>query len=722
MKFGKNTGNSENESTPQKLSIKGMLDHMERDYSTEQTFESPLQQHDSPLNASTCDVNSVLSSNDHLEDHPTSVMKHFNKKNFLANFDWHKILVDIKPKVAKASIIILALTLLVSWYVSSVWDSKVKYSATSRLLFHDVKDRSRQILPETTAIKMISNKNILNKVIADNKLEMTSHELAHTLKVRLDSKSHLVGINVQNKNKDRAVVLANKLAEMALNENKEFYRKYFYLQYQNIMKQLALTETYLLAQEKTVVNFMNKNGISNAKEQYRIYLEGISRQERYYLEAQMDLEQYNIEMKILENEYLKMPDEVVRNAYEDNPLKARLTNSKLALLDAQITYGEDNPNVKIIQDSIDKLQKQLNSQDIKSTLQKVYMPNIQKQQLKMEILRKKGLIDSQLKRQVKIKDDIKNRHVTLSKVPQKQLSVENHIRKKVALEKLLETLRQKANTAEISMKSKTTNLSFYESATTASEIKPTKYLALPVGAFLFSSFLAVFFIGVIELKDSYIRTKKQLKIHFNIPCATVIPDKCENNLNSIREIASFIKHTEEHTAIKTLAFSSCKSNAGKTSLSKRSARYFHELGLKVMVLSLDCDEKEFASKKVKELTSYLNSNESYKPYVYRDHYDQLYCTYSSELDESFKTKRFEGLWTSLKIDYDLVIIDLPCLSKSTLSLDILERTDFNFFIIDSPHNKLPQLERCFKYMETRQCQPQGLILNKVSQKFMKEYI
>ena len=155
MKFSEQSNNGFNSNkAPRKLSIKALLEQMKSDDDDEKCEISitPIQPQENFINTNFCDAKSILSSVKST-DNFISIIRGFDKKNILSNFDWQKIIINVKLKIFLAFIVVIGVTSGVALYTKQIWDDKVKFTASSKILYQSVKDKGRQILGKATSIR-----------------------------------------------------------------------------------------------------------------------------------------------------------------------------------------------------------------------------------------------------------------------------------------------------------------------------------------------------------------------------------------------------------------------------------------------------------------------------------------------------------------------------------------------------------------------------------------
>ncbi|WDE98556.1 hypothetical protein PQO03_11970 [Lentisphaera profundi] len=633
------------------------------------------------------------------------VVRAFNKKDILANFDWKKIAHDSRKRLPYLLLLIVLCTSVATYFTHEMWNEKQRFFASHKLLYKEVKFQNKQILPTSTSLTMIEHKETLNKALDLLPTVQTLDELKAAVDIQFDNKNKMVRVEFTHSDKELAIEASNLLGQLAVEANKKFYYDYFLEKFSNLSSQVLMTEQKMAVQDKLIADAMKKTGALNIREQYRILMESISLQERNLLEAEIDYSKRNVELKVLKSEYAKMPDEVVRNSYEDNPLKAQLTNTKMALLSAQSIYGEGNPNVQAIKEKISGLKTQLASQDIQSTLQKVYMPNVRKKEIYMQIAQADGALESAKNRIESIQLNIKEGQQKLYQVPDKEMKLDDSLRKKEALSELLDNLRKKQQDVEIMMRSEIKDLVPYEFADSARLIKPMKLLAVPPLVLIFTIGLALVYLTYSCVFDQSINTKKQISINFTIPCIMQL----ESGEDFDEDIFKGLEKTlDSNTHLQLKKIVSIQSKEG-THTASHAAKYFAERGQKVLFCTYQ-DLSTDQESKAHLLNDYHAGEDQLDNFVQEGDFDQVcFCAQDNAIP-----KELIDTLQQLSFHYDRVIIDIPTTECGKAEIDLINFADWFFCVVDARKAKRKTLVNRLKDFEFKGVCPEGFILDKVN--------
>jgi hypothetical protein len=83
----------------------------------------------------------------------------------------------------------------------------------------------------------------------------------------------------------------------------------------------------------------------------------------------------------------QLPNEVLSQSLEDNPIKRRIANAEVALMEARTRYGADNPRVLLMEDSLREMRKTMTSESYNDNRERVYVENPVKREFETELLK-----------------------------------------------------------------------------------------------------------------------------------------------------------------------------------------------------------------------------------------------------------------------------------------------------------------------------------------------
>lgn len=178
--------------------------------------------------------------------------------------------------------------------------------------------------------------------------------------------------------------------------------------------------------------------------------------------------------------------------------------------------------------------------------------------------------------------------------------------------------------------------------------------------------------------------------------------------------------------IKTVVFTSCVANEGKSTISLETVKSFAELGKKAILL--DCDlRKSIFKHKIQEgeikkgLTHYLTGQGKLEDIIYKNNPSggdiEYYVIPAGPLSNSptelLASEKFKEMLARLRDEYDVVIIDTPPLASVVDASIVGACADGSVIVVESGgvnHQIVQKVRDRLKASESRIL---GVVLNKV---------
>jgi capsular exopolysaccharide synthesis family protein len=173
--------------------------------------------------------------------------------------------------------------------------------------------------------------------------------------------------------------------------------------------------------------------------------------------------------------------------------------------------------------------------------------------------------------------------------------------------------------------------------------------------------------------------------------------------------------------IKAIAITSSTPKEGKTSVAFNLARSMASIGKKVIFIDADLRRSNFKKKyKVKEavngLSLYLSGHKQSEDIVCTTNIDNLDivfsdapCSDSTELLDSVNLKK---LISSLKEEYDYIIIDTPALAGAIDGAIIARECDGIIVVIEENTISRKIARKVIEQLEATNCEILGVVINK----------
>ncbi|MCR4903062.1 MAG: CpsD/CapB family tyrosine-protein kinase [Butyrivibrio sp.] len=194
--------------------------------------------------------------------------------------------------------------------------------------------------------------------------------------------------------------------------------------------------------------------------------------------------------------------------------------------------------------------------------------------------------------------------------------------------------------------------------------------------------------------------------------------------------------------IKTVMFTSCAANEGKSTVSIETVRSFAELGKKAIFI--DCDlRKSILKHKIEEgsikngLTHYLTGQCGLDDIIYRHNPGREDVEFdiipagpvSSSPTELLASEKFTNMVKKLRSEYDMVIIDTPPLASVVDASIISACTDGSVIVVEAGNMNYKIIQKVRNRLKSSGSRILGVVLNKVDKskksygyyKYGKEY-
>ena len=178
------------------------------------------------------------------------VVRAFNRKKILENFDWKVIYFDVKKRAPYLVLMILILSILATFLTYKTWDKKQVYVAGSKLLYKEIKFESKQVLSTSTSLAMIQHKKLIEKALEKLPEYDSAQELKSATKINYDKKTKIIRIDVCSDSDEQSVKAANVLSGLALEASQQFYYRHFQEKFSNLSRQIMLAEQNMLVQNQ----------------------------------------------------------------------------------------------------------------------------------------------------------------------------------------------------------------------------------------------------------------------------------------------------------------------------------------------------------------------------------------------------------------------------------------------------------------------------------------
>lgn len=584
-----------------------------------------------------------------------------------------------------------------------------------------------------TVAEMVKIPRNLEAVRAAMGSDIDAGELGGMIDVSIRRSSNLIRIGAVTKNGDLSKEVANALAEVAVADSQKRYEEAANRAHEFLKEEEEVARKRLDVLNREIAKFKSQERLVELDLDNRAVVSQSSDLQTALKNATLEYEGMLAQYQNMEREVNNLPDTIVSYEYEDSPLKGRITNREMALLEARTRYGPDNPKVLILEEELRQLRRALSDQAFDESRQRIYENNFAKEQLKVELMRLMGQLKGAKQRKESILERIQKQDVAVEGVPGVQLEYGKLVQAATLASAVHDELIDNLRKVEAQMGADRSDVSVYQLSNTAWQYKTFFARFLPTLGFLLGGALALMFVLSLELRDKRLRTSRQVKGAYSAPYLLSVPEISGLNLRNAEDRTLFyVRNLTERVArlinnqkVQTMLFTSSRAGEGKSLLSFHFACYHHRIGLKVAYVNFDHRENSFirrGPKPANRIEDYLKGNDIKLENLIAkgERVDILNVGFHPGMKELVKSDRMASLWEELKKEYELIVVDAPGIIEDDYAVNLAQQCDVNFFVIGSNRSSKPYVDASLEELEERRIRPTGLILNRMKRSFIED--
>lgn len=552
------------------------------------------------------------------------------------------------------------------------------------------------------------------------------------------SKSDIVTLKVTGiPNEKTAIAAVNKLADIIITDNDQYYRQLASSAYDQFKMQRETAEKNFNEAVQGVEAFQLKNKILELNTQYQNYFSSVNAASERLSIAQVAHEGLIVRIKNYEKMISELPEEVLNESLEENPLKRRISNAEAALLDARIQYAADNPKILRQEREIAELRKLLQSGSYDETRERTYVKNPLKGQLEGELLKLRSEENVAAQQVAALQQDLTDLQVKFQDLPRLEKEYAALLEKRAQTDAALKALKASEESARLTMQS---NLSDFKLISPAVTAEPTAASLLgkiiPIAGFIFGFFGGLLLVLIIELLDAKIRTQQQLENAYDAPClASIIEiprlqnyDTYQLLLPSLREISERLNVVLQGQRAKVIGFFSSLDGEGKSTLSFNLARYYSSLHIKVLFVGFDAQPNpclpgaEDTGWPQMGIEDYLRGTAELADMITNVNGVDVIRVQELRADllDLAKGSSMPRLWDLLRQNYDLIITESPAVLDHPISGTIAGFQDEIIYILASPVSDRRLVDAGLEFLEDRGLAPRAVIFNRVNPYYLED--
>jgi len=652
--------------------------------------------------------------------------------NMLKQIDWAALGRGVLRRTWLIVVITAAITLL--GLFGAVRASRVKYDARASLLYRTERQKltlassgssfTIKGLARGTALSLLRRTSNMESVRTNLNLNMTADDLRWHLQTKSDKSSEIILLMVDNMpTAESAVAVANEAVRVALADNRDFYHSQAQQSSELFQQQALAARKDLGNLNEQLTQFQATNRMLEVAADTAAFLDRVAAVSERLSAAKIAFDSQVLRIQNYRKIVADLPDEVLRESLEDNPLKRRISNTEVALMEARTKYGPANPRVQMLEDEIKEMRRTMADKSFDENRERVYEANPAKKQFEQELLRmeaEKSVLEETVKQVSLEMGEVERK---FSYLPQKQIELASFIQHRAAAEELCRALEKNANDAKLAEELDLSDFELLEPSRSATADRSKLASILPVLALLVGLVGGTMVCVVLELVDPKLRTATQIELTYSVPClgavaATDAAALADAFLPVCRSVYQRRGQRSAEDGACLLAVLSAQNGEGKSTLAFQLARYWAGLGAKTAYLDFDNTPNPALNlpASTSGIEEYLAGRADWESICFIQ--ENVAC-FKLTADEGNLPERLHGntmvrLLETLRTNYACVIIDTPAFLESRSSEMLALMADRSVWVIDARHTVRPTINLAFEDLDRAGIRPIGIVLNFVA--------
>lgn len=671
-----------------------------------------------------------------------SIRKENSFQDFFRQLDLIKIMRGIYRKFWIVLLSAFGLMLLLIPAARSL-QGGVSYSAKSVIIYTKPTQKQIDTQGSSFLLRPLSQDTLVDMIISPENVgelerDIGLQPLKDSVSFNSQAKSDIVTLQITDMpSEQQAISAVNKLAQIIIENNAEYYRNLAETAYKSYKEQRQSVEKEFNEAVKKVEEFQLEHQILELTTQYENYFSAVNAASERLSVAKVAHEGLLVRIENYVKMIEELPDEVLNESQEENPLKRRISNAEAALLDLRIQYAADNPKILRQEREIEELRSLLKAGNYDETRERTYIPNPLKEELKGELLKLRSEEKVAAQQVIALQNDLAELQSQFKELPRLEKEYAALLEARAQAEAALKTLKASEESARLTMNS---NLSDFKMLNRASEAEATAASLIgkiiPIVGFIFGFFGGLVLVVGIELLDSKIRTQQQLESAYDAPClASIVEiphlDRYDTYgllLPSLREISDRLNVVLQGHRAKVLGFFSSQDREGKSVLAFNLARYYSTLNIKVLYVGFDTrpvpglpDGRDLGWPQ-KGIEDYLRNTAELSDMLTTVHGVDIIRAQEphGDLLDLAKGSAMPRLWDLLRQNYDLIITEAPSVLDNQLSGTIANFQDEIIYVLASPVSDRRLVDAGLEFLEDRGLIPCSLIFNRVDPYYLED--
>ncbi|MCB1119065.1 MAG: hypothetical protein KDK65_03810 [Chlamydiia bacterium] len=515
--------------------------------------------------------------------------------------------------------------------------------------------------------------------------------------------SDLIRVEVSDKNPEKAVRMANSLAEIAVKNCREFSRNQLRDAIANYADQLNLVTNLAHEHMAEIETFKQTHPHFEFDEKSSSLMTQLNEAKKELQSVTLSYNQQMVEYENLKGE-VERPLAPSLDEEPENPnVNSRIHSLEVAIADAKLKYAKQNPKLRVMEQELTDLRRIREKTQGVSTVSGSYLNT---ENLSLEVLHMQGRVRAQQKTMQDLQVIVQKLENDVQSLPREQMEFLYLLQTKEIFDGQVRFLRNAIESTRLLLNSPRNHLHVYQEASTFRPLKDSWWVPfLPfVSAFFGLCFGFALTIGR-EVFSSVLCTPEEIRMYYTIPPLMVIP---EISLISDENMRFFMR--ELHHQIpdqKIITFLSALHGEGKSTLSIHFATYLAKMGKKVLYLSLDSENSQPGKT---SLAGFFQGNFAWEQVKQSGEFDSAVPLDGEVIEEEFLYD--ESTWKECLSGYDHVIIDTPEITSSNVGPLVTRRADVSLLVIGALMQK-QCIDDALSVLERYGASVKGILLNQV---------
>ncbi len=662
-------------------------------------------------------------------------------ENIAKLMDWKKVLRGL---LRRAWIIgIVTGGFLTLGIVAGVRSVGMRYDASISLLYRP--DRQKQMLAaagssfmtkglsRTTAVSMLCRSRNMEQVQATLHPPLTVSEMLFCIQAQSDKGSDIVRLVFTGASSGVAAVnVLNELGRVAMSDNATFYRSQAEQIADAFHKQASAAQKDLDRLTEALATYQAANHLIEPSADAQAFLTTVATTAEKLSAARIACESQATRIESYRQTIVAMPDEVLRESLEDNPLKRRISNTEVALMEARTKYGTANPRVQSLEDEIKETRRMLTGKTYDQTRERIFEPNPTKTLFQTELLRMEAERNSLQKNVQKLEAERAAVEQRFAFLPRQQIEVSAMQQQRKEAEERYHSMGKTAENAAMAASLDLADFEILEPARNATARLSKKVWLFPAAG-LFAGFSLSFMLVLLrELLDPKLRTAHQVELAYTVPCLGMTEHGRELDPESMyfrflpisRTLYKLNMRNQEALRPRSLAVLSSTSGEGKSSLAFQIAKYWARCGIKTACVDFNAATNPAiktaeASHGIEE---YLRGTTTWDQIVSIQ--ENVACLKlrqpTPEMPELLHSDAMARFWSTLRATYPFVIIETPGIVEDRSGALLAGLADQCIFVIASPLTNRLVANTALDRLDLDGLRPVGIVLNMADPFYMQE--